>query len=156
MPNTVDLLASRGELPELVHLVDLQRVPEPLASRIALTGEVVLDDDRAQQVRCQIGTRKRHLDEVFRRDVVVHRVDTERLPTVLGRTTSRLVILEEYAEAFRLRARPGLLEDPPAAWTAGSVGCRKTLVHGYAEADNLAHLPAVRGFVRAMTTLLDA
>ncbi len=44
---------------------------------------------------------------------------------------------------------------------AGSVGFRNVLVHGYADVDdrlvvdNLAHLPALRGDVRAMTALLD-
>lgn len=58
----------RGELPDLVDLVDLRRAPAGLAGRVALTGEVVLDDDPVQRIRWQADTRKRHLDEAFRRD----------------------------------------------------------------------------------------
>jgi uncharacterized protein len=60
--------ALRGALPDVVDLVDLRRAPDGLAGRIALTGEVVLDDDPVQRVRWQAATRKRHLDEAFRRE----------------------------------------------------------------------------------------
>ena len=71
----LDLWALTGELPDIVDLVDLQRAPEGLAGRIALTGVVVLDDDPARRVRWQADTRKRYLDEAprreaFRRDFV--------------------------------------------------------------------------------------
>jgi uncharacterized protein len=58
----------RGALPDIVDLTDLRRAPEPLAGRIALTGQVVLDDDPVQRIRWQASTRKRHLDEAFRRE----------------------------------------------------------------------------------------
>lgn len=58
----------RGALPDTVDLVDLRRAPDGLAGRIALTGRVVLDDDAVQRVRWQATTRKRHLDEAFRRE----------------------------------------------------------------------------------------
>jgi uncharacterized protein len=58
----------RGELPDVVDVVDLRLVSDGLAGRIALTGMVVLDDDPAKRIRWQASTRKRHLDEAFRRD----------------------------------------------------------------------------------------
>ncbi len=64
----VDDWALRGELPDEVDLVDLRRAPDGLAGRIALTGEVILDDDAVQRVRWQATTRKRYLDEAFRRE----------------------------------------------------------------------------------------
>ena len=63
-----DEWALRGELPDTVDLVDLRRAPEGLAGRIALTGQVILDDDAVQRVRWQADTRKRYLDEAFRRE----------------------------------------------------------------------------------------
>lgn len=59
----VDDWALRDELPDEVDLIDLRRTPEGLAGRIALTGQVVLDDDPVARVRWQAETRKRHLDE---------------------------------------------------------------------------------------------
>jgi predicted nucleotidyltransferase len=64
----IDLWALAGALPDIVDLVDLRRAPEGLAGRIALTGRVVLDDDPVRRVRWVADTRKRHLDEAFRRD----------------------------------------------------------------------------------------
>lgn len=58
----------RGELPAGVDLVDLRRAPEGLAGRVALLGQIVLDDDPVQRIRWQAATRKRYLDEVFRRE----------------------------------------------------------------------------------------
>jgi uncharacterized protein len=58
----------RGALPDIVDLTDLRRAPDGLAGRIALSGQVVLDDDPAQRIRWQASTRKRHLDEAFRRE----------------------------------------------------------------------------------------
>ena len=71
----LDLWALAGDLPEIVDPVDLQRAPDGLAGRIALTGVVVLDDDPVRRVRWQADTRKRYLDEAprreaFRRDFV--------------------------------------------------------------------------------------
>jgi predicted nucleotidyltransferase len=63
----VDLWALSGGLPSEVDLVDLGAVPEGLAGRIALEGVVVLDDDPPARVRWQADTRKRHLDEAWRR-----------------------------------------------------------------------------------------
>jgi uncharacterized protein len=57
----------RGALPGVVGLIDLRRAPDGLAGRVALHGRVVLDDDPARRVRWQATTRKRHLDEAFRR-----------------------------------------------------------------------------------------
>jgi uncharacterized protein len=64
----VDRWALGGVLPDVVDLVDLQRAPEGLTGRIALTGVVVLDDDPGERVRWQADTRKRYLDEAFRRE----------------------------------------------------------------------------------------
>ncbi|MFA9430748.1 HepT-like ribonuclease domain-containing protein [Egicoccus sp. AB-alg2] len=99
----IDDWALRGELPDDVDLVDLRRTPEGLAGRIALTGLVILDDDPAARVRWQADTRKRHLDEAFRRqryrdDFVRAHVDADRQLAVLGRVTARLRVLEEYAQ----------------------------------------------------------
>lgn len=58
----------RGDLPDRVDLLDLSRAPDGLAGRVALTGIVVLDDDPPRRIRWQADTRKRHLDESFRRD----------------------------------------------------------------------------------------
>lgn len=66
-PRPVDDWALRGALPGTVDLVDLHRVPEVLAGRIALHGVVVLDDDPPQRIHWQADTRKRHLDEEARR-----------------------------------------------------------------------------------------
>lgn len=64
----VDDWRLRGALPDLVDLVDLARAPEGLAGRVAMTGVVVLDDDPPRRIRWQAETRKRHLDEAFRRE----------------------------------------------------------------------------------------
>jgi uncharacterized protein len=58
----------RGELPGIVDLLDLRRAPDGLAGRVAMTGVVVLDDDPSARIRWQADTRKRHLDEAFRRE----------------------------------------------------------------------------------------
>lgn len=58
----------RGELPDVVDLLDLRRAPDGLTGRVAMTGVVVLDDDPAARIRWQADTRKRHLDEAFRRE----------------------------------------------------------------------------------------
>lgn len=58
----------RGELADVVDLLDLRTAPEGLAGRVALDGRVVLDDDPVARVRWQADTRKRYLDEQFRRD----------------------------------------------------------------------------------------
>jgi predicted nucleotidyltransferase len=68
----IDIWGLLGELPDRVDLVDLQRVPEGLAGRIALTGRVVLDDDPVARVRWQADTRKRYLDEAGRRERFRH------------------------------------------------------------------------------------
>lgn len=67
-PTPLDEWALRGELPEIVDLVDVRRAPEYLAGRIAMEGVVVLDDDPAARVHWQADTRKRYLDESFRRE----------------------------------------------------------------------------------------
>ena len=58
----------RGELPEIVDLLDLRRAPEGLAGRVAMTGTLVLDDNPPVRIRWQAETRKRYLDEAFRRE----------------------------------------------------------------------------------------
>jgi uncharacterized protein len=64
----VDEWRLRGELPDEVDLVDLRRAPAGLVGRIAVTGQVILDDDPVRRIRWQAAARKRHLDEAFRRD----------------------------------------------------------------------------------------
>jgi uncharacterized protein len=63
----LDLWSLSGSLPDVVDLVDLRQAPEGLAGRIALHGRVVLDDDPVRRVRWVADTRKRYLDEAFRR-----------------------------------------------------------------------------------------
>lgn len=58
----------RGALPEIVDLLDLRRAPDGLAGRVAMEGVVVFDDDPPTRIRWQADTRKRHLDESFRRE----------------------------------------------------------------------------------------
>lgn len=67
-PGAVDDWALRGELGDTVDLLDLRRAPDALAGRVAMTGVVLLDDDPPARIRWQAGTRKRHLDEAFRRE----------------------------------------------------------------------------------------
>lgn len=64
----LDEWALRGALPDAVDLLDLRDAPQGLAGRVALTGRVVLDDDPPVRIRWQADTRKRHLDEAFRRE----------------------------------------------------------------------------------------
>lgn len=64
----VDDWRLRGELPDIVDLLDLRTAPDGLAGRVAVTGVPVLDDDPPARIRWQADTRKRHLDEAFRRD----------------------------------------------------------------------------------------
>ncbi len=64
----LDVWALRGQLPDSIDLVDLRSAPMLLAGRIALGGVVVLDDDPPTRVRWQAETRKRHLDERWRRE----------------------------------------------------------------------------------------
>lgn len=63
----VDDWALRGELPDDVDLLDLRRAPDHLAGRVAMEGVVVFDADARRRIRWQAETRKRHLDEEFRR-----------------------------------------------------------------------------------------
>ncbi len=66
------------------------------------------------------------------------------------------------ADAFRSLADAGLLGHELATRMAGAAGFRNVLVHGYAEVndarvvENLDHLEDLRGYVRAMTALLDS
>lgn len=55
--------AWRVELPDAVDLVVLDRAPLELAGRIALEGELILDDDPVGRVRWIADTRKIWLDE---------------------------------------------------------------------------------------------
>lgn len=66
-PPELDEWDLRARLPGVVDLVDLRRAPDQLAGRIALTGIVIVDADPAARVHWQADTRKRHLDEEFRR-----------------------------------------------------------------------------------------
>jgi predicted nucleotidyltransferase len=67
-PGPIDDWRLRGALGEVVDLLDLTGAPDGLAGRVAMTGVVVLDDDPPRRIRWQADTRKRHLDEAFRRD----------------------------------------------------------------------------------------
>lgn len=66
-PANLDDWDLRARLPGTVDLVDLRRAPDHLAGRIALTGVVIIDANPAARVRWQADTRKRYLDEEFRR-----------------------------------------------------------------------------------------
>lgn len=63
----IDRWRLQGDLPDDIDLLDLTGAPEGLAGRVAMTGVVVLDDDPPARIRWQADTRKRHLDETFRR-----------------------------------------------------------------------------------------
>jgi len=102
----VDDWRLRGALPDGVDLLDLRTAPELLAGRVASSGHVVLDDDPPARVRWQADTRKRYLDEAFRRErvrrvFVRSMVDAERLLSIAARITARLAILDGYAAADR-------------------------------------------------------
>lgn len=66
-PPGLDEWDLRAQLPGVVDLVDLRRAPDQLAGRISLTGIVIVDADPPARVHWQADTRKRHLDEEFRR-----------------------------------------------------------------------------------------
>jgi uncharacterized protein YutE (UPF0331/DUF86 family) len=65
------------------------------------------------------------------------------------------------ADAFRLLAAAGLLDDDLSRTMAAAARFRNVLVHDYAEVDDgrvvghLDQLPQIRHFVAAMTALLD-
>lgn len=63
----IDVWRLRGALPDTVDLLDLMAASEGLAGRVAMTGQVVLDDDPRERIRWQAQTRKRYLDETSRR-----------------------------------------------------------------------------------------
>lgn len=65
---SIDDWQLRGELPDGIDLLDLSGAPDGLAGRVAMEGLIVLDDDPSVRIRWQANTRKRHLDEAFRRD----------------------------------------------------------------------------------------
>lgn len=67
-PAPVDGWRLRGSLPDEIDLLDLTTAPDGLRGRVAMTGMVVLDDDPPTRIRWQADTRKRHLDEAFRRE----------------------------------------------------------------------------------------
>lgn len=67
-PEDIDVWDLRAAVPEHVDLVDLRTAPDYLAGRIACTGVVIVDHDPPARVRWQAETRKRHLDEQFRRE----------------------------------------------------------------------------------------
>lgn len=58
----------RGELPDVVDLLDLGTASDGVAGRVAMEGRVLLDDDPVARVRWQADTRKRYLDEAHRRE----------------------------------------------------------------------------------------
>lgn len=62
----VNELALRSHLPAEVDLLILDRAPLELAGRVALHGELLLDDDQVARVEWQAMTRKVFLDERYR------------------------------------------------------------------------------------------
>jgi hypothetical protein len=56
-----------AEFPDSIDILDLNRAPDYLTGRVALHGLVILDDDPARRIRWQADTRKRYLDEAWRR-----------------------------------------------------------------------------------------
>jgi predicted nucleotidyltransferase len=58
----------RGELADVVDLLDLRSAPDGVAGRVAMEGLVLFEDDPVARIRWQADTRKRHLDERFRRE----------------------------------------------------------------------------------------
>lgn len=67
-PAALDDWALRGDLPDAVDLTVLGDAPEWLAGRVACEGTVILDEDPKARVHWQADTRKRYLDEAFRRE----------------------------------------------------------------------------------------
>lgn len=67
-PGGLDEWRLRGELGDAVDLLDLRRAADGLAGRVAMTGVVLLDDDPPTRIRWVADTRKRHLDELPRRE----------------------------------------------------------------------------------------
>lgn len=55
------------DLPDVVDLVDLRRLPLAIAGRIALHGVLLFDDDPPARVRWQADTRSRYFDEAWLR-----------------------------------------------------------------------------------------
>jgi predicted nucleotidyltransferase len=64
----IDTWRLGGELSQRIDLLDLSRAPETLAGQVALEGKVILDDHPIDRIRWQADTRKRYLDEHFRRE----------------------------------------------------------------------------------------
>jgi len=68
---------------------------------------------------------------------------------------------ETNADAIRVLARHGLLDDTLASSLARAVGFRNVLVHGYAIVDDdtvvasLTRLDDLRSYVRALTRLIE-
>ncbi|MGF1599797.1 MAG: nucleotidyltransferase family protein [Acidimicrobiales bacterium] len=67
-PEPIDDWSLRGSLPDVVDLVDLRTTSDGVAGRVAMEGIVILDDDPPVRIRWQAETRKRYLDEAFRRE----------------------------------------------------------------------------------------
>lgn len=67
-PMPIDLWSLRSQLPDVVDVLDLTSAPEVLAGRVAMQGRPLLDDDPARRIRWTADTRKRYLDEAFRRE----------------------------------------------------------------------------------------
>ncbi|HUG82989.1 MAG TPA: nucleotidyltransferase domain-containing protein [Euzebya sp.] len=57
----------QADMPAAVDLTDLRSAPDWLAGRASMSDLVLLDEDPAARVRWQADTRKRYLDEAFRR-----------------------------------------------------------------------------------------
>lgn len=56
------------DLPDVVDLIALDRLPLDIAGRIALDGVLLFDDDPRARVRWQADIRLRYLDEAWRRN----------------------------------------------------------------------------------------
>lgn len=67
-PQPVDQWTLRAALAEEIDLLDLRTAPEFIAGRVSLEGMVVYDADPASRIAWLADTRKRYLDESFRRD----------------------------------------------------------------------------------------
>jgi uncharacterized protein len=62
----VDELELRSRLPDEVDLLVLDRAPLELAGRVAMHGQLILDDDPPSRVEWQATTRKIYADERYR------------------------------------------------------------------------------------------
>ncbi|RBY82108.1 hypothetical protein DQ238_05805 [Geodermatophilus sp. TF02-6] len=100
------------DLPDVVDLVALDRLPLDVAGRVAVDGALLFDDDPPARVRWEADTRLRYFDEVWRRraanrDFLAARrmVDVERVVALLRRLDVEVAYLQARAAQDRVALR---------------------------------------------------